>query len=105
MLEGESLCHRRILAAGSVILQVMELALTPELEARIQRQLESGRFESAEQLVSTAVEVFESFPLPGGLEQAEFQRLLEEGCAEADRGETVSAEEAREHLRRLRAAL
>jgi Arc/MetJ-type ribon-helix-helix transcriptional regulator len=83
----------------------MELALTPELERRIQQQLESGRFESAEQLVSTAVEVFESYPLPDSLDQAEFERLLEEGCSEADRGETVSAEEARAYLFKVRAGL
>lgn len=83
----------------------MELALTPELERRIQQQLESGRFESAEQLISTAVGVFESWPLPEGMDQAEFERLIEEGCAAADRGETVSAEEARAHLARFRAGL
>jgi Arc/MetJ-type ribon-helix-helix transcriptional regulator len=83
----------------------MELALTPELERRIQQQLESGRFESAEQLISTAADVFESWPLPEGMDQAEFERLIEEGCAAADRGETVSAEEAREYLAKVRASL
>lgn len=83
----------------------MELSLTPELERRIQQQVESGRFASAEQLISKAVDVFESWPVPEGMDQTEFERLIEEGCAEADRGETVSAEEAREHLARLRASL
>jgi Arc/MetJ-type ribon-helix-helix transcriptional regulator len=83
----------------------MGLTLTPELEQRIQRQLESGRFQSAEQLVSTALDAIESFPLPEGMDQAEFERLLDEGCAAADRGDTVSAEEAREHLAKMRAGL
>jgi Arc/MetJ-type ribon-helix-helix transcriptional regulator len=83
----------------------MGLTLTPELEQRIQRQLESGRFHSAEQLVSTALDAIESFPLPEGMDQAEFERLLDEGCAAADRGDTVSAEEAREHLAKMRAGL
>lgn len=82
----------------------MELTLTPELERRIQQQLESGRFQSAEQLVSTALDAIERFPLPAGIDQTEFERLLDEGCAAADRGETVSAEEAREHLARVRIA-
>jgi antitoxin ParD1/3/4 len=81
----------------------MELTLTPELEQRIQQQLESGRFHSVAEVVSTALDAIESFPLPAGMQQVEFQRLLEEGSAAADRGETVSAEEAREHLARLRA--
>jgi Arc/MetJ-type ribon-helix-helix transcriptional regulator len=83
----------------------MELALTPELEQRIQQQLESGRFNSAMELVSTALDAIESFPLPEGMQQADFERLLEEGCAAADRGDTISAEEAREHLARVRAGL
>jgi Arc/MetJ-type ribon-helix-helix transcriptional regulator len=83
----------------------MELILPPELEQRIQQQLESGRFNSALELVSTALDAIESFPLPQGMQQADFERLLEEGCEAADRGETVSAEEAREHLARVRAKL
>ena len=46
---------------------VMELALTPELEHRIQQQLESGRFNSAVELVSTALDAIESFPLSEGM--------------------------------------
>jgi len=83
----------------------MELALTPELEHRIQQQLESGRFSSTEELVSTALDAIESFPLPEGMHQFDFERLLEEGCAAADRGDTVSAEEARQHLARVRTGL
>ena len=83
----------------------MELTLPPELEQRIQRQLESGRFNDAVELVSTAMDAIESFPLPKGMQQAEFERLLEEGCAAADRRDTVSAEEARQHLVRVRAEL
>jgi Arc/MetJ-type ribon-helix-helix transcriptional regulator len=83
----------------------MELALPPELERRIQRQLESGRFNSAEELVSTALTAIESFPLPAGIQQADFERLLAEGCAAADRGDTVSEDEARQHLTKVRAEL
>jgi Arc/MetJ-type ribon-helix-helix transcriptional regulator len=83
----------------------MQLILTPELEQRIQRQLESGRFHDAVELVSTALDAIESFPLPEGMDQTEFQSLLEEGCAAADRGDTVSAEDARLHLARVRAEL
>jgi Arc/MetJ-type ribon-helix-helix transcriptional regulator len=81
----------------------MELTLPPELEQRIQRQLESGRFNDAVELVSTAMDAIESFPLPPGMQQADFERLLEEGCAAVDRGDTVSAEEAKQHLARVRA--
>jgi Arc/MetJ-type ribon-helix-helix transcriptional regulator len=83
----------------------MELALPPELEQRIQQQLESGRFNSAEELVSTALDAIESFPLPERMQQADFHRLLEEGCEAADRGETVSPEEATQHLASVRAKL
>ena len=83
----------------------MELTLTPELEQRIQRQLESGRFQNAVELVSTALDAIESFPLPDGMEQSEFERLLKEGCAAADCGDTVSAEDAKDYLARVRAEL
>ena len=82
----------------------MDLTLTPELEQRIRRQLESGRFNDAVELVSTAMDAIESFPLPRGMQQAEFQRLLEEGCEAADRGDTVSAEEAKQQLADVRAS-
>jgi Arc/MetJ-type ribon-helix-helix transcriptional regulator len=88
---------------GSEYTAAMELTLTPELEQRIQRQLKSGRFQSATELVSTALDAIESFPLPEGIDQAGFERLLEEGCAAAARGDTVSADEARERLAVLRA--
>jgi Arc/MetJ-type ribon-helix-helix transcriptional regulator len=83
----------------------MQLTLTPDLEKRIQRQLENGRFRSAEELVSTALAAIESFPLPEGMDQAEFEQLLEEGCAAADRGDTVSADEAKAYLANVRAEL
>ncbi len=81
----------------------MELSLTPELEQRIQQQLQSGRFHSAVELVSTALDTIERFPLPEGMEQSEFQRLLDEGCDAADRGDTVSADQARARLIAIRA--
>ncbi len=83
----------------------MELTLPPELEQRIQRQLESGRFNNAVEVVSTALNAIESFPLPEGMQQVDFEKLLEEGCEAADRGDTVSAEEAKQHLVRVRARL
>ena len=84
---------------------VMDLTLTPELEQRIQQQLESGRFHSAVELVSTALDAIESFPLPMGMQQADFQRLLEEGCDAADRGDTISTEDAKKRLADVRARL
>ncbi len=81
----------------------MELSLTPELKQRIQQQLQSGRFNSAVDLVSTALDTIERFPLPEGMEQSEFQRLLDEGCDAADRGDTVSADQARARLIAIRA--
>jgi len=84
---------------GGEYTAAMELALTPELEQRIQRQLKSGRFQSATELVSTALDAIESFPLPEGIDQASFERLLDEGCAAAECGDTVSADEAKAPLR------
>ena len=54
----------------------MELTLPPELEQRIQRQLESGRFSDAVELVSTAMDAIESFPLPQGMQR----RPTSSGC-------------------------
>lgn len=83
----------------------MELTLPPELEQRFQKQLDSGRFNDAVELFATAIQAIESFPLPQGLPQTEFDRLLDEGCAAADHGDTVSAEEARQQLARVRSEL
>ncbi len=81
----------------------MELTITPELEGIIQRELDSGRYETPQQVFENAVYKLEHDHHALGMTLAEFQAKLDEGWEEAERGETVSAEDARAYLAKARA--
>jgi Arc/MetJ-type ribon-helix-helix transcriptional regulator len=81
----------------------MTVTLTPELEAEIQQQLDSGRFHTPAEVLMTALGALrDEFP-DETIET--FNAKLQEAIDEVDRGETFSEEEARAHLAELRRAL
>ena len=82
----------------------MGITLNAELEARIQRKLDTGRFRSASDVLSDAMYRLEEDEFLVSPDGADFFTAIEEGWQAAERGDTVSAEEAREHLARARAA-
>ena len=83
----------------------MTVTLTPELEDLIQRKLDSGEYETPEQVLVNAVyhlnQDNEDF---SGWSTAELQAAADEGWEQAERGETMSGEEARSRLAERRAA-
>ena len=83
----------------------MELILTPEIQEMIQYELDSGRYETPEQvLINALVQLKERYWEPD-IPLAEFQAMIDKGWDEAERGETVSAEEARAYIAKVRAEL
>jgi antitoxin ParD1/3/4 len=69
----------------------MDLSLQPELQRFVDEQVKAGRFESAEQVVRTAVASFRAGQEAGGpMAPEELDALRAEiavGIAQADRGE------------------
>jgi antitoxin ParD1/3/4 len=82
----------------------MELTITPELESLIQRKLNSGKYETPQQVIESALSRLDEKDVDLGMSTAEFQALIDEGWNEAERGETISGEEARSRLVANRAA-
>jgi putative addiction module CopG family antidote len=76
----------------------MEIRLKPEHEAMVAEDVASGRYASADEYVSEAVELLHE-------RHAYDSRLLRESIAQAERGELISEEEIRRDLDQRRARL
>jgi predicted transcriptional regulator len=81
----------------------MELTLTPELEAGIQEQLDSGRFHTPVEVLATAMNALRDSTPDVNLE--ELNAKLQEGMDDIAQGRTYSEEEARAYLATVRSKL
>lgn len=82
----------------------MELTITPELETLIQRKLDSGEYETPQQVLENAVYRLNFDDAEISWDTAEPQAAIDKGWEEAERGETMSGEEARKRLAILKKA-
>ena len=80
----------------------MELTLTPELEAGIERELATGRFSTPAAVLAAALDALAD-STPANLEG--FDEAIQESLDEADRGEIYNEGEVRSHLASQRAKL
>ncbi len=80
----------------------MQVTLTPEAEALLQKQMESGRFSDASEVIATALTVLSDTMQE---DYAELDALIQEGIDSADRGELYSEGEARAYIAAMRANL
>lgn len=78
----------------------MNVSLTPELEEFVAGKVASGRYTSASEVVREALRLLEDHERSRAARLEEFNRELQKRIDAVDRGETVTAEEAREHFRR-----
>lgn len=78
----------------------MNVSLTPELEKFVTDKVASGRYTSASEVVREALRLLEREEKSRKEQLEEFNRELRRRIESADRGEIVTAEEAREHFRR-----
>jgi len=78
----------------------MTITLSPELEAVVRRELESGRYETAEEYVADAIQ-----DLHERLEETleEEREQLDASIAEADRGEVADEQQVRQEMREMKA--
>jgi antitoxin ParD1/3/4 len=78
----------------------MNVSLTPELERFVAEKVESGRYTSASEVVREALRLLQEHEQSRAAQLAAFNRELQARLDSLDRGEHVTAEEAREHFRR-----
>lgn len=70
----------------------MNVHLTPELEKFVQAKVESGRYNSASEVVREALRLMEQKDELRAIQLQEFRRRIDRGLDEMDRGEGVEGE-------------
>lgn len=78
----------------------MNVSLTPELEEFVSTKVESGRYNSASEVVREALRLMEEYDSIRSRQLAEFNGELGRRMAALDRGEVVDPSVARDKLRR-----
>jgi antitoxin ParD1/3/4 len=76
----------------------MNVSLTPELERFVAGKVESGRYNSASEVVREALRLLEEHDRARGAQVAAFNMELEARLASLDRGERVEPKAARGRL-------
>jgi antitoxin ParD1/3/4 len=78
----------------------MNVSLTPELENFVNKKVESGRYNSASEVVREALRLLEEHEQARSAQLTEFNEELRRRLARLDRGEHVDPKEARSRLQR-----
>ena len=78
----------------------MNVSLTPELEQFVSAKVESGRYNSASEVVREALRLLEEHDTARAAQLAEFNGELGRRLASLDRGETVGPADAHASLQR-----
>lgn len=77
----------------------MTIHLKPEMEALIQKDVERGLYQSADEFVAMAVQMLHEHEQWLADNRADIAAKIEHGFAQAERGELVDGEEAFGRLR------
>ena len=80
----------------------MNISLTPELEQLVDEKVRSGLYTSASEVVREALRLLVRFDEARRNELSALSRKIDEGLAQAERGEVITGKESR---RRVRAVL
>ena len=78
----------------------MNVSLTPELEQFVSTKVESGRYNSASEVVREALRLLEEHDQARASQMAEFNQGLGRRLASLDRGERTDPAESRTKLQR-----
>jgi antitoxin ParD1/3/4 len=81
----------------------MEIRLSPELEAVVERDMASGRYSSLEEYIAEAVESLHERSQQLGETLDEQREKLEAAWQEAERGELMSMEDFRKEMQEMKA--
>ena len=77
----------------------MNVSLTPDLERFVQAKVESGRYNSASEVVREALRLLEDQEEARAAQLAEFNQELGRRLASLDRGESADSAEVRSRLK------
>ena len=83
----------------------MNVSLTPELEEFVSAKVESGRYNSASEVVREALRLLEEHDQARAAQLAEFNQELGRRLESLDRGQKVEPSAARRRLQRKSEAL
>lgn len=89
-----------IVATLTIRAPLMNVSLTPELEKFVSAKVESGRYNSASEVVREALRLLEQHDQARAAQLAEFNGELGRRLAALDRGENIRPAEARARLQR-----
>lgn len=78
----------------------MNVSLTPELEEFVQAKVETGRYNSASEVVREALRLLEGHEQARAVQLAEFNKELSRRLASLDRGEQIDPAEARVRMQK-----
>jgi putative addiction module CopG family antidote len=80
----------------------MEIRLSPELEAAVERGVASGRYANAEEYVGEAIELLKDREQWFGETLEEQREKMEAAWQEAERGELMSMEDVRQEMEEMK---
>ena len=83
----------------------MNISLTPELEKLVEDRVKSGRYTSASEVIREALRLLDRFDEAQQRALIDLNRKIDEGLAQAERGEVISGEESRRRTRSTRTKL
>jgi putative addiction module CopG family antidote len=81
----------------------MEIRLSPELAAVVERDVAAGRFASVDEYIAEAIELLHEREPWRDEPLEELNASLEEAIAEAERGELADVEQVRREMREMKA--
>ena len=82
----------------------MNISLTEEIEEFVRRKVESGRYSSAAEVIRAGLRLLDQEDELGSARLPAIRARVEEGIAQAERGELVDGEEAVARARKRAAA-
>lgn len=77
----------------------MDISMTPQLEAFVNRKVASGEFGSASEVIQEALRLMDEFEKAEQQKLEELRREIQIGIDEADRGELLDAKEVLREIR------
>jgi antitoxin ParD1/3/4 len=83
----------------------MNVSLTPELEKLVDDRVKSGRYTSASEVIREALRLLERFDHAQQHALVELNQKIDEGLAQAERGEVISGTASRRRTQALRRKL
>ena len=81
----------------------MEIRLSPELAAVVERDVAAGRFASVDEYIAEAIELLHEREPWRDESLEELNASLEEAIAEAERGELITLDEFRKEMQEMKA--